>query len=414
MPSLIMVRKMSKRSGDDKIKLQAEYIVERGLGGSRGKTWKTHIEHFQPIFDNNLWVFKIKIDFEKISGRTGTEIEFNQFDQIKSMIQQAGCVQRFQNSPWTIVEQEEQTELEKPESLESLISEVSSTISSYITVKEVHGLGEVKEWSDLIIPDELLGNDSDKHIAQHPAWKDLYGVNPQIRIILSNIKRAQETNGESRNHTVLYGHSGAGKTTSMFALEKMFGKGSVLKLDATSTTKAGLEKLFFSEPPAGLKKIPPLVIMEEAEKADPDALKIWLGALDDRGEIRKINFRVNQLRKIKVLFICSVNNKSLFDRMMGSDGVELGALSSRCSTQIFFPRPSDNILYQILEKEIREKGGKKEWIAPAIQIAKKLKITDPRIVKSYLSGGDRLLDSTYEKDWLAIYELQKSFNKEKQ
>lgn len=104
----------------------------------------------------------------------------------------------------------------------------------------------------------------------------------------------------------------------MFGLEAMFGSDAVLKLDATSTTRAGLEKLFFSD----LTEIPPLVFMEEAEKADPEALKIWLGALDDRGEIRKINFRVNMLRQVKVLFICSVNNKALFDKMMGSDGNE--------------------------------------------------------------------------------------------
>ena len=54
-----------------------------------------------------------------------------------------------------------------------------------------------------------------------------------------------------------------------------------LRLDAPSTEGAGIEKLFFSD----LDVIPPLVFMEEAEKADPEALKVWLGALDDRGEI---------------------------------------------------------------------------------------------------------------------------------
>jgi hypothetical protein len=290
-----------------------------------------------------------------------------------------------------------------------VVSDISQNIIQHLLggVRQVGLFGPAKKWEQLAVPPELLGPDSDAALAAHPAWRNLYGVNPQIRIILSNIKRAHETNGESRNHGVLFGHAGCGKTTTMFGLEHMFGEGSVLKLDATSTTRAGLEKLFFND----LTEIPPLVFMEEAEKADPEALKIWLGALDDRGEIRKVNFRVNMLRSVKVLFICSVNNKALFDKMMGSDGSEAGALSSRCVSQVYFPRPSQAVLIQILEKEIREKGGRGEWITPAIHLAEELGVSDPRIVRSYLAGGDRLLDGTYQRDWLAIQRAQQAFNK---
>ena len=151
--------------------------------------------------------------------------------------------------------------------------------------------------------------------------------------------------------------------------------------------------------------------MEEAEKADPEALKIWLGALDDRGEIHKVNFRINKLREIKILFICTVNDKKAFDKMMGSDGTEAGALSSRCVTQVYYPRPSHNVLFQILSKEIEEHGGRPEWIPKAIEMSDAMSITDPRIVRSYLAGGDRLMDGTYQRDWKAVYDLQKDFNK---
>lgn len=306
------------------------------------------------------------------------------------------------------------TQSNKPASLSGVVSQLNHDLIKMMTdagvgVSAPAPVGPVKTWKELVVPPELLGLDSDRHLAQHPAWKDLYGVNPQVRLILSNIKRAQQTNGDSRNHAVLFGHSGCGKTTTMFCLEKMYGKENVLKLDATSTTKAGLEKLFFSD--LKDKPIPPLVFMEEAEKANPEALKIWLGALDDRGEIRKINARENQLCSVKVLFFCTVNNKSLFDQMMGSDGTEPGALSSRCVTQVYYPRPNESVLRQILQNEIKNNGGETVWIDPVIEMAKTLNVTDSRIVRSYLAGGDRLLDGSYQRDWMAVNSARLAFNK---
>jgi hypothetical protein len=438
--SLIMQRVLSKRTGDEKIQAQVQYILGRGMGGGRGKTWEASHQILPPVQrDDGNWLFKCRFNFEKKRGDRGGDAEYKQWEEIKAMIQQTGSVQRFQPFPWTLdttarpaaevpvvrplVQQAVPTQpldpdalaatpLPQPAEMTGLVSDITQDIITTLLggVRTIGNFGPAKKWDQLIVPPELLGPNSDAALAAHPAWKNLYGVNPQIRIILSNIKRAQETNGESRNHGVLFGHAGCGKTTTMFALESMFGSDAVLKLDATSTTKAGLEKLFFSD----LHEIPPLVFMEEGEKADPEALKIWLGALDDRGEIRKINFRVNMLRQVKVLFICSVNNKALFDKMMGSDGSEAGALSSRCVSQVYFPRPSQAVLFQILDKEIREKGGRHEWIAPAIALAEEMGVSDPRIVRSYLSGGDLLLDASYQRDWLANKEAQATFNRKAQ
>lgn len=397
MYTLSLRRYIQKKVDKKKIKAQIEYLISRGVASNRGRTWSTSYRFKGPSFDTDKFVVDCQVKFIKTKGRPSSDIEIKQWEEIKSVIQQCGKGVKFGSNPW-------------------IVKEIGSKLPDYLpmpidTEKDCQTLmsnskADVKTWNDLIVPNELLGAESDFHLSNHDAWKSLYGVNPQIRIILSNIKRAHDTNGESRNHAVLFGHAGCGKTTTMFALEKMFGSSSVLKLDATSTTKAGIEKLFFSE----LENVPPLVFMEEAEKADPDALKIWLGALDDRGEIRKVNFRVNQLRQIKVLFICTVNNKTMFDKMMGSDGSQAGALSSRCVTQVYYPRPSDSILYQILDKEIEEKGGNKEWIEPAIKMADALKVTDPRIVKSYLAGGDRLLDGTYQRDWYEIQQAAERFN----
>ena len=97
--------------------------------------------------------------------------------------------------------------------------------------------------------------------------------------------------------------------------------------------------------------------------------------------------------------------------MMGSDGSEAGALSSRCVTQVYYPRPSSRILHQILSKEIDEHGGNPLWIPKAIEMAEEMGITDPRIVRSYLAGGDRLLNGTYQQEWKAVFNSQKDFNK---
>lgn len=411
MYQITVERVIGKKISKQTICKQIEYIVKRATAGSR-KGWRCSYRLKEPIQQNSEWLFQSTIQFEKIRGQKRSEDK--QWEAVKAMVIQTGKNTRFP-TPWNVVEINENGKKVLQDNPEQYFKEPTEIIVEQRVPRETQKKQETTQgkspdtWDKLIIPPELLGEHSDQYLGGHECWKNLYGVNPQIRILLSNIQRAQQTNGESRNHAVLFGHAGCGKTTTMLCLQKMFGHHNVLKLDATSTTKAGLEKLFFTE--YHNKPIPPLVFMEEAEKADAEALKIWLGALDDRGEIHKINYRVNDLKAVKILFICSVNNKALFDRMMGSDGNQAGALSSRCVTQIYYPRPKEEILYQILEKEIRDHGGKQEWINPAIKLSKILNVNDPRIVRSFLAGGDRLLDETYQRDWQAIFEAQQDFHK---
>jgi hypothetical protein len=413
---LVLQRKVGKRTGDDKIQRQVEYLTERGLAGNRGKNWTVETTVQRPIQQDGLWVFTCECIFHKVKGQLGGDAEYKQWEAIKAMIIQSGQNTKFGEYPWTVRAESESSDTESneptpenPETLADVISDVSKQVITKLEgVRLVtNSISIFKTWKDLEIPPELLGRNSDRELANHPAWKHLYGLGPQIRILLSNIQRAKETEGRVRNHAVLFGHSGCGKSTCLLALEEMFGQGAVLRLDATSTTRPGIEKLFFNDLPF----IPPLVFMEEAEKANVDALLVWLGALDDRGEIRKVNFRVNQLREVQVIFNCTVNDKKAFDRMMGSDGTEAGALSSRCVTQVYFPRPTDSILRQILQKEINQFGGNDDWITPALELAKELNITDPRIVRSFLAGGDRLLNGTYQNDWRLVNQAKQSFQK---
>ena len=75
-----------------------------------------------------------------------------------------------------------------------------------------------------------------------------------------------------------------------------------------------------------------------------------------------------------------------------------GALASRCKNKIYFPRPTEETIKKILFRDVQENGGKIEWVEPALLLAKELNIDDPRVIISFLSGGDRLLDGSYQKD----------------
>jgi hypothetical protein len=70
--------------------------------------------------------------------------------------------------------------------------------------------------------------------------------------------------------------------------------------------------------------------------------------------------------------------------------------------EIHFPRPNASTLRKILEKEIDQKGGNRDWITPCLNIASELNVSDPRKVKAFLTGGERLLTGAYQADLRAI------------
>lgn len=390
MYKLNLQRVNGKKSSIVKVNKQIDYLVARALAGTRGKCWTANRKHEQPYEENGLWVFNVSLTFEKIKGHKDGQAEENQFNQIKAMLAQTGLSSKFGPYPWKLLDNDAiiPVQTEKPKKVVHGVSGIHDVQNPII----------VKNWNQLHIPPELFKSDAE--ISNHPCFQNIYGLEPQIRTILSGIQSAIETDGNRRFHYVLHGPPACAKTTTLLAIEQLLGPGSVLRLDATSTTRAGLERLFFQD----LPEVPPLVFMEEAEKANEDWLKIWLGALDDRGEIRKVNFRMCQTRQIKILFFCTVNNKHAFDQMMNdkSGSKQPGALSSRCVNDIYFPRPNEKILTQILIREIRNNGGKEEWIGPCIKLAKDLETNDPRKVLSFLAGQDRLLTGEYQKDRLAI------------
>lgn len=243
---------------------------------------------------------------------------------------------------------------------------------------------EIEIWRTFKFDERLLNDDN--YLNVESAFNRFYGINSQIRMVLSPLQSAIQTCGKRMVHSVLFGPPACGKTSVLNKLEDIIGKENILKLDAPTTTKAGIEKLFLNN------YIPPVVILEEAEKANEDWLRNWLSLLDERSEIRKVNHKETIVKDIDILFYCTVNDSDKFNGLLD------GALASRCKNKIYFPRPSIETIEKILYRDILENGGKKEWVQPALQLAKDLNIDDPRIILSFLSGGDRLLTGSYQED----------------
>jgi MoxR-like ATPase len=217
----------------------------------------------------------------------------------------------------------------------------------------------------------------------------IYDRDDQIAEIMASIRTAKDTNMEVRNHPMLYGPPGCGKTEIGLVLERMLGTDAVLKLDATNTTKAGAENLILEREP-----IPPILILEELEKCNEANVPWLLGIMDDRGEIIKTNARVGSVRRsAPMLVMCTVNDLAKFNEFQS------GALVNRFNVPLYFPRPSRDLLRRILLREVSKiPGGRTEWVEPALDYAINFERTyQARRIKAIMSNArDGLLDGTFQ------------------
>lgn len=397
--TLTVVRLMSQRTNDQTLtdNLVAKVIspaLAKGKGRWSGKAEKVSHKHIA----DQKHEFTFRLVFTKESGRMEKLDE--EWLAIYAHVQDKGCPNSYWNSyPWKITGGDVPAGVKIGEPI-SLV-QTSSDEEEGEKDKVIHGVTTIMTPSIITIeemrdtfPHHLLGPNSDEEIAKHPAFCRIFGRNAQIRSLLSAVKSFLFTDGKRSSHTCLDGPAGCGKTQILNGLVKVWGEGCALRLDATATTKAGVEKMYFDD----LPDIPPLCIMEEIEKAEETGLTVWLGALDDRKEIRKLNARIGgKVRKVNFLALCTSNNRARFDRMLE------GALSSRFKNKWNCPRPDPTILKQILLRDIHENGGDEAWVQPCLELAEKVKTDDPRLVLAFLDGRERLLDKTYQKDLMEIH-----------
>ncbi len=218
------------------------------------------------------------------------------------------------------------------------------------------------------------------------AFDHLYGLDSAIGLVKSVLELADQTNFRKRVNIALIGKPGCGKSDICQTLKKLLGPEAVFELDGTSTTMAGAQKELGER-----EELPRVMVIEEIEKAPETSLPWLLSIMDMRGEIRKTTARGNILRDARMIVICTVNDEDTFRK------INFGALYSRFTRRIHFRRPSRDLLWKILDREVKEVGGSEAWIDPALDYAAKIDTTDPReIIAIALCGQDSLLDGTYQ------------------
>lgn len=256
---------------------------------------------------------------------------------------------------------------------------------------------------DLNVP-EVLVSGSDSEIESYPEFEGLFDRAAHIRVIFSSLKTMKKTEGMRRNHCLLWGLPACAKSTLFNGVMKVLGPGGYLSINSNSATKAGIEKIFLHH--VAQVGLPPILFIEEIEKTQEAILTTWLSIMDDRAEVRKVNFRTAQSADARVLCIATANDKVLLDRLMGGRDNHPGALSSRFTKKLYVPRPNAETMKRILLRDIKLYGGRDEWADKCLEIAGELNTNDPRTVLSFLDGGDRLMDGHYKEDIVKIYQMQ--------
>jgi hypothetical protein len=223
----------------------------------------------------------------------------------------------------------------------------------------------------------------------------LYRRENHIRIIHAANLTAAMTRFEKRRHCLAWGPPGTAKTQMFDAFVQLYGPDKVLHLDATTTTKAGLENLILRKASDGL--LPPFLYLEEIEKYDLNMLHCLHAIMDERGRIQRTNARIgNVAAEAKMVVWATCNSLGKLKQFEG------GAILSRFSNrkQLYCPRPDEDLMRLILAREVEEMGGDEFWVEPVVRfVFDEMKTNDPREAVSLLDGRELLLGDAPYLQW---------------
>lgn len=385
---LTFTRESERRTSDEKLRDQLDFIALRALAGSRGRGWAYQIGPIgasQPF--GTSWLFSAWIRFYRTREIDAAK-EHEQRLEIYSWAAATGHNARFANHPW-IAEGVKEKEVEKEIEKQPEITKVEETPLPSSPPDPL---------SD---DEELIPLSSLSRIKQGDFYSHLFGRDAQVRILLSSIQAACDSKMQNRFHSLLYGSPGCGKTDILLSTAKLLAEQRVsyLIIDATTSTGAGIRKALLDEDAI----LPDVIIVEEIEKVSKEAMHPLLGIMDERGTISQFNSRRTASRKVPALILASANDYELLAK------TESGALLSRFSNEIYCPRPDREILSKILQREIEKvKGGDLAWIEPTLKFCyDERKITDPRMLKRIcLCGKERLISGEYQRDLQATMRVE--------
>ena len=355
--SLTVQKVLGRRTADDQLMAQVQSLCGRAIGKTlAGRGWQAR----RPVLEvvespAGGHVATAAVSFVRTAGRAFPEESLDKhFAAISDRVQRYGRAGKW------------------------LLTTEQAVVMSANGQPVVEG--PVLEGADLIrIPDDWQSH-----------FVHIYDRDDQILEVIESVRTAKDTNMDVRNHCLLHGVPGSGKTEIGLALWRLLGEGVVKRLDATATTKAGAENLLLE-----MEVIPPVIILEELEKVNEANLPWLLGILDDRGEIIKTNARIGSVsRQAKCLVIATVNNLAKFESF------QEGALKDRFGIPLYFGVPSRELLRRILMREVHKiPGGKEEWVEPALKYALEIEKTfQARRIKSIMTNArDRLLDGSFQR-----------------
>lgn len=389
MFTVTLIREFTQNRSQEK----AIAFITRRVLSSRASWEITSTEFDEPIEKDFKYIYRVRLTFRKTSGQQGTIQK--DWQSILEALEKVGKNAKFRPCVWRVEDSGIQPDAVTQQDVTEGRAKNAMANATGITLDEVRERC-IEKINQLLTEKDAIQNSE--------FFRGIFEREAQIRVVLSSIKSFLDSNGERRNHLLLYGLPACAKTQILNSVAALLGQDAVVRLDGTSTTPAGIYKVYFenfNELPE-----PPFVILEEAEKTSEESLRVWLGALDERGELRKVNYREQMQRNLKVLCMATANDKREFDLLMGGTEKRAGALSSRFAHQIYCPRPNEKVLRLILERDIVQKGGKLNWIDLVIELAHLTRTDDPRKVLSFLDGGERLENGDYQKDILSVYKIE--------
>lgn len=224
----------------------------------------------------------------------------------------------------------------------------------------------------------------------------------QIALVMTSFEAAVQDNwsNESRFHALFVGTPGCGKSEVAQTIKRIFGSDAVMSFDGTALTQAGFIKSLTEK-----DDLPRVIVIEEIEKCDPVVLRVLLGMMDTRGEIRKVTARDDIERDARVIVIGTCNSLPQLEAMHS------GAVASRFGEPIFFPKPDRKLLQKILMREVKRVEGNEQWIDPVLDYCDMRHITDPRRAISFcLRGRDGWLDGSFMRHLENVREIGASLN----
>ncbi len=232
----------------------------------------------------------------------------------------------------------------------------------------------------------------------------IYDREAHIRIIYDNLALAVKTGFRTRHHLLLHGKPACAKTEILLCFIDWLGEGLIMPVDASTMTKAGLERELLNA--SMERRLRPILIVEEIEKCADENTSCLIQVMDSRGKIQRTNARDGDISAdCKIIVWATCNDESALKKFHD------GAIWSRFSVKQECHRPDEALMRRILLRECEEIDGDPAWVDVVIpflytELVKHPKFKDdyddPRLGRSLLAGGARLLDDG-PKGYLADY-----------